>query len=250
MDEDQEDDDGDEDELEEEADEADEDKEAGVADEKEVSGAEYEDDTAEYVGEDDAAAEYLSGGGESDTVDPDYIAQDEEEGAGEQEDPDYIPLSADEEAEQKAERRRKRREKKMRAKAAKEEEEERKRKSSPVRYLCVKAPGAVVRAGADMSSEKTGEFVYVDEVVVAYEEAVNEDGVHRIRCDRGWISATASDGTVVLVPTESAATGAVSLDSPGTASAAPADEERRDSRTVGRPPPRQGRKKSERRRVK
>ena len=96
-----------------------------------------------------------------------------------------------------------------------------------------------MRAGADMSSEKTGEFVYVDEVVVAYEEAVNEDGVHRIRCDRGWSSATASDGTGVLVSTDAAATGAVSLDSPGTASAGSADEERRDSRTVGRPPPRQ-----------
>eukprot|EP01045_Picozoa_sp_COSAG04_P029578 COSAG04_NODE_4898_length_1835_cov_2.555300_1_plen_210_part_00 len=70
-----------------------------------------------------------------------------------------------------------------------------------------------MRAGADMSSEETGEFVYVDEVVVAHEETVNEDGVHCIRCTRtdkdgivyrGWISATASDGTTVLIPMESA----------------------------------------------
>ena len=84
-----------------------------------------------------------------------------------------------------------------------------------------------------MTSPKTGQYVYVDEVVVAYEQTINSDGVHRLRCDRGWISVTAADGhTVVLEPTSLLATGDVSLDSSGN-NVASGDEQSTGSK--GRP---------------
>jgi hypothetical protein len=180
-------------------------------------------DASEYVQNDDGDAnpdDYLpeyETSAEAATAavpDADYIPEDADEEAADEEeavaedDPDYIPLSEKEVQKElrKAEKRRKRRQKKMAAQAEKE----------LVRYLCVKAPGAVVREGAEMSSAKTGQYVYVDEVVVAYEQTINSDGVHRLRCERGWISVTSADGlTVVLEPTSLPATGAVTLDGSG-----------------------------------
>jgi hypothetical protein len=58
--------------------------------------------------------------------------------------------------------------------------------------------GAVVRAGAAMSSAKTG-VVYPGALVLGTEHVRTADGVERVRMhDGGWISVTASDGSTII----------------------------------------------------
>eukprot|EP01044_Picomonas_judraskeda_P004067 COSAG03_NODE_350_length_8727_cov_145.845913_7_plen_889_part_00 len=60
---------------------------------------------------------------------------------------------------------------------------------------------SVVRAGFGMDSEKVG-TVKKGEEVLCYEERENENGVTRVRFDRGWVSLTSSKGDVILEAVE------------------------------------------------
>jgi len=58
---------------------------------------------------------------------------------------------------------------------------------------------AKVRAGFAPTSQDLGErVVAVGEKITALETRVNDKGIVRVRFDRGWISETAGDGTVLL----------------------------------------------------
>ena len=68
---------------------------------------------------------------------------------------------------------------------------------SQKRYQCVADGGAILRAGPEMTSDKCGILKQYDEVVVL-EEFTLPNGVLRVHCDKGWISLTAGDGSVIL----------------------------------------------------
>lgn len=57
---------------------------------------------------------------------------------------------------------------------------------------------AILRAGFELNSAKNREALRVGEIIDAIETAYNEDGTLRIRCTKGWASASALDGTVLL----------------------------------------------------
>ena len=74
----------------------------------------------------------------------------------------------------------------------------RKKKRKKRHYVCLAKPGAIVRAGKEMDSEVRGQ-IYTDEVVASRAEAVNSEGIRRVRIEeRGWVSMVASDGQPVL----------------------------------------------------
>jgi hypothetical protein len=60
---------------------------------------------------------------------------------------------------------------------------------------------SVVRAGFSMDSEKVG-TIKKGEEVLCYEERENENGVTRVRFDRGWVSLTSASGDTILEPVE------------------------------------------------
>ena len=60
---------------------------------------------------------------------------------------------------------------------------------------------SVVRAGFAMDSEKVG-TIKKGEEVLCYEERENENGVTRVRFDRGWVSLTSTSGDVILEAVE------------------------------------------------
>ena len=57
---------------------------------------------------------------------------------------------------------------------------------------------AVIREGADGTSDKTG-FLQPGEVFAVLESREMPDGAYRIRMVRGWVSVTAKSGKVLLV---------------------------------------------------
>jgi hypothetical protein len=61
---------------------------------------------------------------------------------------------------------------------------------------------ARLRQGCQLMSPNAG-FLQAGEIVRAMEAVLNNNGVMRIRTPRGWVNTQASDGTVLLVPTES-----------------------------------------------
>lgn len=69
------------------------------------------------------------------------------------------------------------------------------------RYRCVAQPGAIARSGIELKTEQT-DVVYNGEVVVALAQGVSSTGVARVRCDRGWLSLTASNGQPILAPAD------------------------------------------------
>ena len=56
---------------------------------------------------------------------------------------------------------------------------------------------SVIRANISPKSSKVGEAT-VGEVIVVSESGVSYTGVARVKCDRGWLSVRATDGTVLL----------------------------------------------------
>ena len=57
---------------------------------------------------------------------------------------------------------------------------------------------AILRRGFELTSGKIREPLHVGEIIEAIEAAYNEDGTLRIRCTKGWASAFALDGTILL----------------------------------------------------
>ena len=70
------------------------------------------------------------------------------------------------------------------------------------RYRCVAQPGALLRTGSELGSDRVSEELVAGQVVTALEETVNCDGVRRIRCNHGWCSVTAASGDPVLIAEE------------------------------------------------
>lgn len=71
------------------------------------------------------------------------------------------------------------------------------RAASPRCYLCISEGGAIMRAGADMRSEKIGVLVE-NEKITALQEVTLPNGTRRVECSRGWVSISAGDGTPIL----------------------------------------------------
>ncbi len=65
------------------------------------------------------------------------------------------------------------------------------------RYVCISEGGAIMRAGAEMDSEKVG-ILDENEEIVALQEVILLSGTRRVECARGWVSVSAGDGTPIL----------------------------------------------------
>eukprot|EP01043_Picozoa_sp_COSAG02_P012450 COSAG02_NODE_480_length_21469_cov_13.479551_8_plen_534_part_00 len=65
------------------------------------------------------------------------------------------------------------------------------------RYVCISEGGAIMRAGAEMASEKVG-ILSENEEIVARREVILLSGTRRVECARGWVSVSAGDGTPIL----------------------------------------------------
>ena len=85
---------------------------------------------------------------------------------------------------------------------AKPSAEERRRAafdSTTALYKVVATGGAVIRAGFEASTEMVKPPLASGSVIVAEETKLNDNGVKRIRFNRGWVSEKAGDGTVLLL---------------------------------------------------
>ena len=72
-------------------------------------------------------------------------------------------------------------------------------KSTPGLPQYVVKQRAVIRTGFEMSSKAAGgKQLQIGSIVQALETRVNPKGVVRVRLERGWVSETAGDGTVLL----------------------------------------------------
>ena len=68
---------------------------------------------------------------------------------------------------------------------------------APRHYVCISQGGAIMRAGADMATDKVGVLEENGEIV-AIQEVSLPNGTRRVECSRGWVSVCASDGTAIL----------------------------------------------------
>lgn len=73
--------------------------------------------------------------------------------------------------------------------------------SAPQVYRVVERGGAKVRAGFEMDSPAAGELRFGD-TLESFEARVNNQGVTRVRFDRGWVSVTSGDGSILLEKAE------------------------------------------------
>lgn len=75
---------------------------------------------------------------------------------------------------------------------------------APRRYVCISEGGAIVRAGAEMASEKVG-ILSEDEEIIVLQEVILLSGTRRVEFSRGWVSVSAGDGTPILEELDEAA---------------------------------------------
>ena len=75
---------------------------------------------------------------------------------------------------------------------------------APRRYVCISEGGAIVRAGAEMASEKVG-ILSENEEIIVLQEVILLSGTRRVECSRGWVSVSAGDGTPILEELDEAA---------------------------------------------
>ena len=66
------------------------------------------------------------------------------------------------------------------------------------RYRCVALPGAALRAGPEMTSDKVGHSLVTGQTVTALQETVNSEGIRRVRCEFGWCSVESKTGEQIL----------------------------------------------------
>lgn len=70
--------------------------------------------------------------------------------------------------------------------------------SAIVKFVCVKR--AAVRDGCDQQTSRRTGFVNVGACINALERRTNENGVVRVRFERGWVSCTSQKGDLLLQP--------------------------------------------------